>query len=29
MKTDGIPGDLTGSQVVVDIQKVMVGFTEP
>jgi hypothetical protein len=29
MKADGIPGDLTGSQVVIDIQKVMVCFVEP
>jgi hypothetical protein len=29
MKADGIPRDLTGSQVVIDIQKVMVCFVKP
>jgi hypothetical protein len=29
MKADGIPGDLPGSQVIIDIQQVMVCFVEP
>ena len=29
MKADGIPGDLIGNQVIIDIQQVMVCFVEP
>ena len=29
MKADGIPGDLTGRLVIIDIQQIMVRFVEP